>query len=302
MPELRLGPFGYGWSWGLIIVADDRAARLLQVEALDLGRLATLSRVPYYICPNCKDRSIDIDGFEGMSHAGGRLPPLRLRLPVRADGRLLPGAEHRARRLRPGRPDPRARARRLRADRLPRGELMGHDVVERLRARRLRGGAEPGRAGARVGRAAARRAARAAHEGGRRQARDRRPLPRLRRRRRTARRAQPAVPEAAHLRPARGSSSSKPARSSARIDGSLSGSVCARTSSTSGWASAHAVSADDRLGRVALPPRRGDDRVADRHGAAAAAARRSRSPRSPCPSSRRGRRSGSRSPASPCRR
>jgi len=23
--------------------------------------------VPYYICPNCKDRSIDIDGFEGMS-------------------------------------------------------------------------------------------------------------------------------------------------------------------------------------------------------------------------------------------
>ena len=24
--------------------------------------------MPYYICPNCKDRSIDIDGFEGMSH------------------------------------------------------------------------------------------------------------------------------------------------------------------------------------------------------------------------------------------
>jgi PAS domain S-box-containing protein len=23
--------------------------------------------VPYYICPNCKDRSIDIDGFEGMT-------------------------------------------------------------------------------------------------------------------------------------------------------------------------------------------------------------------------------------------
>jgi PAS domain S-box-containing protein len=23
--------------------------------------------VPYYICPNCKDRSIDIDGLEGMS-------------------------------------------------------------------------------------------------------------------------------------------------------------------------------------------------------------------------------------------
>ena len=23
--------------------------------------------MPYYICPNCKDRSVDIDGFEGMS-------------------------------------------------------------------------------------------------------------------------------------------------------------------------------------------------------------------------------------------
>jgi PAS domain-containing protein len=23
--------------------------------------------VPFYICPNCKDRSVDIDGFEGMS-------------------------------------------------------------------------------------------------------------------------------------------------------------------------------------------------------------------------------------------
>src|SRR5437764_9085333 len=25
------------------------------------------SAVPYYICPNCKDRSIDIDGKEGLS-------------------------------------------------------------------------------------------------------------------------------------------------------------------------------------------------------------------------------------------
>ena len=23
--------------------------------------------MPYFICPNCKDRSVDIDGFEGMS-------------------------------------------------------------------------------------------------------------------------------------------------------------------------------------------------------------------------------------------
>ena len=29
--------------------------------------IATLNRVPFYICPNCKDRSIDIDGKEGLS-------------------------------------------------------------------------------------------------------------------------------------------------------------------------------------------------------------------------------------------
>ncbi len=26
-----------------------------------------MGRVPVYICPNCKDRSVDIDGFEGFS-------------------------------------------------------------------------------------------------------------------------------------------------------------------------------------------------------------------------------------------
>ena len=51
----------------------------------------------------------------GLDNEARRLPALRLRLPVRADGRLLPGAEHRPRRLRPGGPDPRRRPRRFRA-------------------------------------------------------------------------------------------------------------------------------------------------------------------------------------------
>jgi PAS domain S-box-containing protein len=30
-------------------------------------RVATLARVPYYICPKCKERSLDIDAREGFS-------------------------------------------------------------------------------------------------------------------------------------------------------------------------------------------------------------------------------------------
>jgi PAS domain-containing protein len=29
--------------------------------------LATIERVPYFICPNCKQRSVDTDGLEGFS-------------------------------------------------------------------------------------------------------------------------------------------------------------------------------------------------------------------------------------------
>ena len=77
--------------------------------------------MPFFICPNCKNRSVDHDGYEGMTREAVALPPLRLRLPVRADGRLLPGAERRLRRLR--RPGARARLRprRLRADAASRG-------------------------------------------------------------------------------------------------------------------------------------------------------------------------------------
>src|SRR5262245_9372150 len=116
--------------------------------------------------------------------AGAAVPPLRLRLPVRAHGRLLPGSERGVRRLRRGRADPRRRPRRLRADRLP-GEgraREGRDggvLTGRLGRRQ-----EPFAALPRVGRAPARREARAtdperAHPG-----RDRGLLPGVRRGRR----------------------------------------------------------------------------------------------------------------------
>ena len=62
----------------------------------------------------------------GAHRPGRPVRTLRVRLPLRADGRLLPGADDRVRRLRPGRPHPRERARRLRADRLLRGRPDRH--------------------------------------------------------------------------------------------------------------------------------------------------------------------------------
>ena len=78
---------------------------------------------------------------------------------------------------------------------------MGHDSSTGLGLAGFEEEQEPCRARTGVGRPPPRRAARAAHEGGRRQAGDRRPLPGLRRRRRPAGRAQPAgLIEPAHLR------------------------------------------------------------------------------------------------------
>ena len=128
------------------------------------------------------------------STRGRRLPPLRLRLPVRADGRLLPGADDGLRRLRPGGPRPRDRARASSSSPASaRRDLMGRDVVEALGL---------------VGLETARTRSALALEWGVRQLDeqlelttraglekpvDGRPLPRLRRRRRPARRAHPAV-------------------------------------------------------------------------------------------------------------
>src|SRR5205823_4136052 len=61
----------------------------------------------------------------GARRRPGRLPPLRLRLSLRADGRLLPRAERGHGRLRPGRACARLRPRRLRADRLLGGGAFG---------------------------------------------------------------------------------------------------------------------------------------------------------------------------------
>ncbi len=67
MPELRWR-FGYEWSWGLIIVTTIAADRLLPPEALAVGSpVPTMAAVPYFICPNCKQRSIDHDRREGLS-------------------------------------------------------------------------------------------------------------------------------------------------------------------------------------------------------------------------------------------
>ena len=51
---------------------DDRAARVLPLEALAverrIGARATRpARMPFYICPQCKERSLDIDAREGFS-------------------------------------------------------------------------------------------------------------------------------------------------------------------------------------------------------------------------------------------
>ena len=111
------------------------------------------------------------------------------------------------------------------------GELMGQPVVDRARARRIRERQEPGLARARVGRPADGRAARTADEGRRCKAGDRGSVPGVRRGRRSPRRAQPAAltPFTKRLNFDPGSSSSKPALRSARMDASLLVSVWGRT-------------------------------------------------------------------------
>jgi predicted RNA-binding Zn-ribbon protein involved in translation (DUF1610 family) len=92
IPELAWG-FGYWWSWGWIIFttspacvlplarldrrgADHGRPHLPPLNRLDRGTLAgrptatlvaTIASSPYFICPNCKERSIDHDRREGLS-------------------------------------------------------------------------------------------------------------------------------------------------------------------------------------------------------------------------------------------
>ena len=106
---------------------DRRAARLLPLEEVDLDTVATLALSALLHLPELQaalDRPRRPAGM--IDNVAGRVRALRLRLPVRADGRLLPGAEHRLRRLRPRGTDPRGRPGRLRAGRLPRAGAARH--------------------------------------------------------------------------------------------------------------------------------------------------------------------------------
>ena len=125
------------------------------------------------------------------------MPELRVRVPLRAARGLLPGARDRVRRLRPRLPRARRRSRRVRADRLPgRGPA---------RPRRRRGARALGPAPIEVVREWGVRklgpAARDPDEGGHREAGDRGLLPRVRRRRRDAGRADSADDERSRGRP-----------------------------------------------------------------------------------------------------
>ena len=64
-PELHWH-FGYACSWGLIVVTTIAAARGSSGGSAG-SRAGYPGYVPYYICPNCKDRSVDLDGREGFS-------------------------------------------------------------------------------------------------------------------------------------------------------------------------------------------------------------------------------------------
>ena len=60
------GSYGYAFSWAVIILSTDRADRLLPAEEVDLTLVGTLDSMPFFICPNCKDRSVDHDGRQGI--------------------------------------------------------------------------------------------------------------------------------------------------------------------------------------------------------------------------------------------
>ena len=156
--------------------------------------------MPYFICPNCKRRSIDHDRREGLTHQAVRLPELRLRVPLRADGRLLPGpaagfvvCDSDRRILAAGRGV-------FELTGFSESELLGQLVDE---AFGLNGGEGPSPAEVAVewGVRQMGQSARADHEGRDAQVGERGLLPRLRRRRRPARCARPAASAGYACRP-----------------------------------------------------------------------------------------------------
>ena len=134
IPELGWA-LGYWWSWGLIIATTVGQLALLPLEALALAPSLPCRRAVLHL-PAVQGALGRHRRPRGLLRAGARVPPLRLRLPVRAARRLLPGARHGLRRHRPGAARARDRPRRLRADRLPRGRPDG---PRRRRGARLDG-------------------------------------------------------------------------------------------------------------------------------------------------------------------
>ena len=164
-----------------------RSADLVHPSVVPRSRDASLpwAAVPYYICPRCKERSVDIDAREGFSkdapacrHCGfGFLfELLDDYYPAPDTGFVVTDQERRV--LAIGRGV-------FELTGFGEPDLIGRDVVDALQL----SDDEAGRARARMGRPPARRAALDQDARGHREARRRRRLPRLRRRRRPARRA-----------------------------------------------------------------------------------------------------------------
>ncbi len=88
--------------------------------------------MPFYICPNCKDRSIDIDGFEGMSTQAAACRRCGFGFLFELMDDYYPGpntglvvCDQQGRILASGRGV-------FELTGFAEGELMGHEVVERL--------------------------------------------------------------------------------------------------------------------------------------------------------------------------
>ena len=94
------------------------AALLATVNNLSFRSAPTLQAfMPIFICPNCGDRSLSTERTAGFQSRARALQEVRLRLPVRAARRLLPGSQRRLLHARPAGPADRHRAGRARADR-----------------------------------------------------------------------------------------------------------------------------------------------------------------------------------------
>lgn len=88
--------------------------------------------MPFYICPNCKDRSVDIDGFEGMSQQAVACRRCGFGFLFELMDDYYPGpntglvvCDQEGRILASGRGI-------LELTGFAEGELMGHEVVQRL--------------------------------------------------------------------------------------------------------------------------------------------------------------------------